>query len=168
MITKRSGNSWGIYTSLQVKMKYVTAMLHISLNLSHAAFQCRLQGFLTVPRYAISWSDVVCLSHGIKSGLRPLKSHHCLIYTGCSSRERTSCNVCLKKSQGSYKKLTLKIESYCIVSITIPFLVTVKTLILLIHVDQTYQPWHKRRSLPPYCPDLATSNISPNNIVKLY
>jgi len=28
-----------------------------------------------------------------------------------------------------------------------------------------YQPWHKRCSLPPYCPYLATSNISPNNKV---
>jgi len=29
-----------------------------------------------------------------------------------------------------------------------------------------YQPWHERCSLPPYCPYLATSNISPNNKVK--
>jgi len=28
-----------------------------------------------------------------------------------------------------------------------------------------YQPWHTRRSLPPSNPSLATSNISPNNIV---
>jgi len=27
--------------------------------------------------------------------------------------------------------------------------------------ELTYQPWHTRRSLPPYCPYLATSNISP-------
>jgi len=121
-------------------MIYVTAKLHVSLNLSHAAFVCRLQGFLTVPRYAISRSDVVCLFTRINSGLRPPKSHDCLIYTGYASRERTSGDVCLKKSKGSYMKLTLKIESYCIVSITIPILVTVKTLILLIHVDQTYQP----------------------------
>jgi len=32
-------------------------------------------------------------------------------------------------------------------------------------IDQTYQPWHKRRSLPPCGPYLATSNISPNNKV---
>jgi len=28
-----------------------------------------------------------------------------------------------------------------------------------------YQPWHKSRSLPPYCQYLATSNILPNNKV---
>ena len=32
-------------------------------------------------------------------------------------------------------------------------------------IDQTYQFWHKRCSLPPCGPCLATSNISPNNKV---
>ena len=32
-------------------------------------------------------------------------------------------------------------------------------------IDQTYQPWHTRRSFPPCGPNLATSNISPNNKV---
>jgi len=34
-----------------------------------------------------------------------------------------------------------------------------------VRIDQTYQPWHKWRSLPPCGPFLATSNISPNNKV---
>jgi len=59
-------------------------------------------------------------------------------------------------------KLTLPIESYCIGNITILILVKVKTLILLIQVDQMYQHCHKRHSLPPYRPDLARSNISLN------
>ena len=35
--------------------------------------------------------------------------------------------------------------------------------ICFVRVDQVYKPWHKRCSLPPYGPYLATSNISPNN-----
>jgi len=57
------------------------------------------------------------------------------MYTGYASQERTSGDVSLKKSQGSYMKLRLKIESHCIVSVTIPILVTVKMVILLIQVD---------------------------------
>jgi len=34
-----------------------------------------------------------------------------------------------------------------------------------VQVDQTYQPWHKRCSLPPCGPYIATSNTSPNNKV---
>jgi len=121
-------------------MEKVTAKLDISLKLNHAAFDCRLQGFPTIPQFAISRSDVVCLFTRINRGLRQPKSRDCLIYTAYASRERTSGDVCLKKSQGSYMKRTIKIKSYCIVSITIPILVMVKMLILLIQVDQTYQP----------------------------
>jgi hypothetical protein len=162
---KRSGKSWGIYTLLQVKMKLVTAKLHVSLKLNHVAFDSRLQGFLTILQYAITRSNVVCLFTKMNWGLLPPKSHDCLIYTEFASQERPSVSVCLKKSQGFYKKLTLKIKSYCIVSKTIPIVVTVKMLILFIQVDQMYPHWHEERSLPPYCPDLAISNISPNNKV---
>jgi hypothetical protein len=34
-----------------------------------------------------------------------------------------------------------------------------------VQVDQTYQLWHTRYSLPPYCPYLAISNILSNNII---
>ena len=34
--------------------------------------------------------------------------------------------------------------------------------------DLSYQPWYKRHSLPPYCPYLATSNISCNNKVNTH
>ena len=139
--------------------------MHIPLKLNHAAIDCRLQGFLTVPQFAISWSDVVCLSTRIVRGLWPPKSHDCLIYTGYSSRKRRPGDVCLQKLKRSYMKPMLKIELYCIVSPTIPILVTVKMLTLLIQFEQTYQPWHKRRSLPSYCPDLAISNILPNHKV---
>jgi len=142
---------------------FLLIALNDTIKLNHAAFDCRLQGFLTVPRFAISRSDVVCLFTRINSRFGPPKSQHCLISTGYALWERMSGNVCLKKSQGSYMELMLKIKSYCIVSITIPILVTIKTLILPIQVDQMYQPCHKRHCLPPYRPDLATSNVSPNN-----
>jgi len=40
-----------------------------------------------------------------------------------------------------------------------------KCRLWFVQVDQTYQPCHIQCSLPPYCPLLATSTISPNNIV---
>jgi len=40
-----------------------------------------------------------------------------------------------------------------------------KRRLCFVRVDQTYEPWHKRLSLPPCGPYLATSNISPNNKV---
>ena len=45
--------------------------------------------------------------------------------------ERTSVDVCLKTSPGSYMNHTLTIQSYFTVSMTIPNEVTVKMLILL-------------------------------------
>jgi hypothetical protein len=115
-------------------------MLHISLQLRHAAFNCRLQRFLSVPQFATGWSDVVCLLTRVDYHLQPPKSHHCLIFQWNASQEWTSGEVCLKNSQGFEMKLTLKIESYNIVGITIPTLVTIKTLIVLIHLDQPFQP----------------------------
>jgi hypothetical protein len=91
-------NRRGKYTLLHVKMEYVTTKLHFSLELDHAALDCRLQGFLPVPRFAISQSDVVCLFTRIKRGLWPPKSHDCLIYTCCAMQDRTSGQVGLKKS----------------------------------------------------------------------
>jgi len=47
------------------------------------------------------------------------------------SSEWTSADVCLKKSLGSYMLQTLNIMSWCMVSIAIPNVVTVKTQIVL-------------------------------------
>jgi len=41
MITKRSGNSWRLYSYLQVKMKWVTANMHFQFKLNPAAYSCR-------------------------------------------------------------------------------------------------------------------------------
>ena len=40
-----------------------------------------------------------------------------------------------------------------------------KRFFCIVLIDETYQPWHKRLSMPPCGPYLATSNISPNNKV---
>jgi hypothetical protein len=40
-----------------------------------------------------------------------------------------------------------------------------KGIFCFVQEDPTYQPQHKRHSLPPYCPYLATFNFSPNNKV---
>jgi len=61
--------------------------------------------------------------------------------------------------------LMLTIKSCCNVCPTIAVVLTVKSRFCFVQVEWTYQPWHKGRSLPPYCPYLATSNISPNNNV---
>jgi len=62
-------------------------------------------------------------------------------------------------------KITLTIKSGCMVRTTIPILVKVKRRLCFVQADHTYQPLYKRHSLPPYCPYLATSNISSNNKV---
>ena len=67
----------------------------------------------------------------INRGFWPPKSHHSQQLTGQSSMERTPGDVCFKKSQGCYLKVSLIIKSYCTVSITIPILVMVKIQVLL-------------------------------------
>lgn len=114
-------------------------MFHISLQLRHAAFNCRLQRFLSVPQFANGWSDVVCLLTMFDYRLQPPKSDDCLIFQWNSSQEWTSRKVCLKNSLGSKMTLTITMESYNIVGITIPTLLTIKRLIVLILLAQPYQ-----------------------------
>ena len=117
---KRSGKSWGINCLLQVKMEWVTGNLHDLIRMNAAVYSCRLQGFPTVPQFAVYRSYVVRLYTGINVDKWQPKYHVCQIYTGHSLTERTSGEVCIKKSGGSYMKQTLKIKSYCMVSMTIP------------------------------------------------
>lgn len=103
--------------------------MNIQLKMNRAAYGCRLQGFRTVPRCAATMSDVICLLTRINRGVRQRKSHPCQIYTRHVLRERMSGDVSHNKSLEYYMQLTLTNELCCMVSITIPFLVTVKTLI---------------------------------------
>jgi len=60
-MTRKSGKSWGIYSKLQVTMEWITVNLHILLKFYPAAYSCKLQVIPTVPRFAVSQTDVVCL-----------------------------------------------------------------------------------------------------------
>jgi len=103
----------------------------VMLRMNPAEYGCKLQGFPTAPQVAKSRSDVVCLIKGINRGVRPPESPNRFISIGCCWRERTSADVCLKKSPGYYMKMTLTIMSCCTVSVTIPDLLTVKREIFL-------------------------------------
>jgi hypothetical protein len=131
MITKRSGKFWGIYRHLQVKIESVTPNLHVLFKKNPAAHSCKLQGIPADPQCAVSLSDDMCLGTGIYCGERQMKSHAWYIWKGHSSTERTSGDVCLKTSPGSYMKHFLTINLWCMVSMTIPNDVRVKTQILI-------------------------------------
>ena len=79
MITKRSGKSWGIYSSPHVRMEYIAANLYFILKINPVAYGCKLQGFPTVPQFAISRSDDVCVFTGINWSVWQPKSHDCHI-----------------------------------------------------------------------------------------
>jgi hypothetical protein len=60
MITK-SGKSWEILTPLQVTMEWMTVNLHILLKFYPTVYSCKLQVIPTVPWFAVSRFDVVCV-----------------------------------------------------------------------------------------------------------
>ena len=60
MITK-SAQSWVIYSKLQVTREWMTVNSHILLKLYPAAYRCKLHVIPTVPWFAASRSDDVCL-----------------------------------------------------------------------------------------------------------
>ena len=103
----------------------------VMLKINPAEYGCKLQGFPTAPQFAKSQSDVFCLVTGINCGVRPPESPNCSILKRCSSRERTSADVCLKYSLRYYMKMTLIIMACCTFSITISDLLTAKREILL-------------------------------------
>jgi len=112
-------------------MACVTANWPVLHQIHCVAHSCWLHGLPTVLRFAQSRSDDACFVIQIIRGGRPPKSHLCEIKTVHSSTERTSADVCLKESQGSYMKQTPNIISWCTVSIAIPNVATVKWQILL-------------------------------------
>jgi len=60
MITK-SGKFWGIYSKLQVTVEWMIVNLHILLEFDPVAYSCKLQVTPTFPRFAVCWSNDVCL-----------------------------------------------------------------------------------------------------------
>jgi len=165
MITNQSGKSWEIYSSLQVKIKLVTANMHFLLMINPAVYDSRLQGFHMIPQFAESWSNVVRLVTRINKCLPQLKFADFPLLTGHSSRETTSVAVGLQKSQQSYMQLRLKIMICSIISFTFPILVTVKTQTLLWSSRSNVQSFIYRRELASISstsciiPHLATSHI---------
>jgi len=112
-------------------MAWVTANLLVLHKMNPVTHSCPLHRLPTVLRFAPSRSDVVCLFTGIHRGERPPKSRVCDRYTVYSSMERTSAEVCLKKTPECDIQQMMNIMSWCTVSIAIPNVVTVKTQILL-------------------------------------
>jgi len=112
-------------------MEWVTANMHILLQMNSTVYSYRLQMFPTVPRFAVCQSNVFCLYTAIHRGEWQLTSHVCKIWTQKSYMEMMPGDVCLKTSPGSYMKQMLKIRSCGTVSITIANLVTVKPQIVL-------------------------------------
>jgi len=112
-------------------MEWATANFHFLLKMNPAASSYRLQGFQILAWFSVSWSTVECLYYIIYRGKREPKSHVCEMQPGDSVMEWMSGDVGFNKSPGYYMKLTLKTKSYCVFSIIIPNLVTVKTQILV-------------------------------------
>jgi len=103
----------------------------VILKMNPAEYGCKLQGYSTAPRFALSLSDVVCLSPGINCSVLQPELQDCQIFIAPCLRERMSADVWLKWSQQYYMKLMLTIKSGCMVSLTIPVLLTVISKIVL-------------------------------------
>ena len=101
------------------------------LKMNPAAYGRKLQGFPIAPRCPISRSNVVCLGTRINCVVPQPKSHDSQKLIGHCTRERMSADVCLKESRGYPMKLTLAMKSWCMVSLTIPILLIVKSVFLL-------------------------------------
>jgi len=112
-------------------MESVPAKIILILRMNPAAYGWKLQWFPTAPWFAISRSDVICLIRGIYCGVRQPNLHDCHIWIGHCMREWMSADFCVKESQGYSMKVTLAIMSGCIVSLTIPIVLTVKREMLL-------------------------------------
>jgi len=61
-------------------MEYVTANLPVLLKMNPVVYGCKLQGFHTVPQFAVSQCNVVCSLTGVNRGVRQPKSHDNQIY----------------------------------------------------------------------------------------
>ena len=143
-------------------MECVTANLHVLHKLNPAAYSCWLHRFLTVLRFAPSRFDVMYLFTGINHGERPPKCRVWEIKTVHSLTERTSADVCLKLSYGSYMKQTPNDRW---LALLFPIQWWSKHRYCFVQVDDADQPRHDRGRLPPCRPYLTTSNISSINKV---
>jgi len=111
-------------------MACITANFLILHKMNHVAHSCWLHKLPTILWFAPSRSNVVWLFTAINHSEQQPKSRVCEIQTMHSSTERMSADVCLKKSLGSYMRQMLNFMWWCMVSIAIPNVVTVKTQIL--------------------------------------
>jgi len=68
----------------------------VLLTMKPAEYGCNLQWFPNSPQLAISRSDVICVVTRMNCGVRPPESPNRVKSIGCSSRERTTADVCLK------------------------------------------------------------------------
>jgi len=92
-------------------MACVTANLLVLHKMNLVAHSCRFHWLPTVLRFAPSRSDVVSLFTGIHHDDQPSKARLCVIKTVDLSSERTSADICLKKSLGSYMIQMLNMRS---------------------------------------------------------
>jgi len=168
MITKRSGKCWRLYRELQVKMEWVTVNLHLQFKLSPAGYSCttdscrgfqlsgdlqyvgrmffvHLQGYIEMNQ---SW--YLMFDRYKKDILR--RKRHLVMFVSRHRRDLTWITPYPSRHDLLLAWLfRMKWRS--------------KRWFCFVPIDQTYQPWHRRRSLPPCGPVLATFNISPHNKV---
>jgi len=112
-------------------MACITANLLLLHKMNPVGHSCRFHGLRMVLRFALSRSNVGWGFTGINHSEWPSKSCVWELKTLHSLLERTSADVCLKQSLGSYMKQTINFMSWCTVSIAMPNVVTVKTQMLL-------------------------------------
>jgi len=140
--------------------------LHILPNFYSVVYRCKFKVIPTVPGFAVKRSNVVCLFVWIDTLKCATADIPCLIDT-----KRIFFN-------GKNVRLVVMFVSThrrCLTAITHSLQCDVDRLALpfrkkyqsngrfsIVRVYSMYEPWHKRLSLPPFGPYLATSNISPN------
>jgi len=144
-------------------MVCIAGNLLVLHKMNPVAHGCQIHGLPTVLGFAPSRSNVVCLFTGIYHGDRMSKCCVGVWQPVHSSLERTSADVCLMKSMGSYMIQTLNIMSSCTVHIALPHVVMVKGRFCFVQVNYEYYSWHTRRSLPVCGTYVATSTISSIN-----
>ena len=74
--------------------------MYVLLKMNAVAYCCQVQGCPTVPRFAVTGSNDVCLWTVTDRGVRQPNCHDCQISISKSSEEAMSGDVCLKKLPG--------------------------------------------------------------------
>jgi len=108
-------------------MEWVTANLHVLLKINHTEYSCRLQGFPTIPRFAVSLSNVVCLFTSINTGEQQPKSHVCKVYKRNLFNGKDVWWCLFQRIPGIIHETDTKNQVMFMVSITFPNLVIIET-----------------------------------------